>query len=702
VGDSCQMVAIARETWVRARVEHLRLTTLGTNSLGEDSSAPVGLAGWFRLSPHDLWAPSCSSMSHREPPMTYHLTERGGGNMSQGSLIGGARALPRAILAPLDASVWLIAILAATGLRYMDASKEPPWRAALLLGLGMAALFLLVAWALRLYSGRHRIGSSDETLLLGMIVVFVACVGTLAIDLPWPTRTVAISIPLLSGALAGAGILVTRILMRLAVERSIRPSSGARAIVVGAGDAGYSLVRDLLTNPASPYLPVAFVDDSAQKKHYRVGPVAVEGRVRELPELVRRFRAERILIAAPSAKTALYRQVLDLTADSKVKVKSLPTLDALMSESIGFTDLRDLDMTDLLGRNQVSTDLTQIAGYLTNRRVLVTGAGGSIGSELVRQIHRLGPARLGMLDRDESALHQLQLSLDGRGQLNTRDLILADIRDSAALDEVMGDFQPEVVFHAAALKHLPMLEMYPDEGWKSNVLGTQNVINACASVDVGVFVNISTDKAADPSSVLGRSKRLAEQLTAYAAESHDGQYVSVRFGNVLGSRGSVLTAFAEQIRAGGPVTVTDPEVTRYFMTISESVQLVLQAGALGESGEVMVLEMGTPVKIQEMAAQVIQLSGKDIQIVHTGLRAGEKVHEVLASEHEQLAPTKHPLIGQVQVPAVDPASLLAKDARLVVRGATVRSSSTKMPQRHSETSDIDLGVKAAEPSLTLE
>ena len=345
----------------------------------------------------------------------------------------------------------------------------------------------------------------------------------------------------------------------------------------------------------------------------------------------------------------MFRRINDELAGTAVRVKVLPPLGELIGESPGLRDLRDLDMDDILGRHQVQTDLTEVAAYLAGRRVLVTGAGGSIGSELCRQIHRLSPARLGMLDRDESALHALQLSIDGRGLLSTRDLILADIRDRTALAAVFAEFQPEVVFHAAALKHLSMLQMYPDEGVKTNVIGTQNVLAAAGTAGVSVFVNISTDKAADPTSVLGSTKRCAEQLTAQAALDYAGRYVSVRFGNVLGSRGSVLTAFTEQIRQGGPVTVTDPDVTRYFMTIPEAVQLVLQAGALGGDGEVMVLDMGTPVSIKSVAEQLIAMSGKRIAIEYTGLRPGEKLHEVLASAVEDLRPTAHPLISHVRV-----------------------------------------------------
>ena len=290
--------------------------------------------------------------------------------------------------------------------------------------------------------------------------------------------------------------------------------------------------------------------------------------------------------------------------------------------------------------------------------MLITGAGGSIGSELARQVHNFGPATLVMLDRDESALHSVQLAIYGHGLLDSPDTVLADIRDLDSLRKVFEEHRPEIVFHAAALKHLPMLERFPDEGWKTNVLGTLNLLRLSAEFDVEHFVNISTDKAADATSVLGATKRAAEQLTAWQAEQTGRPYISVRFGNVLGSRGSMLHTFNAQIAAGGPVTVTHPDVTRYFMTIPEACELVVQAGAVGRPGEVMVLEMGEPVKILDVARRMIALSGaRGVEIVFTGLRTGEKLHESLFSEDEGRAPTEHPMIRSVSVPPLDPAYL---------------------------------------------
>ena len=359
--------------------------------------------------------------------------------------------------------------------------------------------------------------------------------------------------------------------------------------------------------------------------------------------------------------------------DAELAVKVLPSTAELLRDHVGIRDLRDINLTDVLGRNQIDTDIAAIAGYLAGRRVLVTGAGGSIGSELCRQIHRFDPAELMMLDRDESALHALQLSIHGRALLDNDEMILCDIRDRKAIVDLFHARRPDVVFHAAALKHLPMLEQYPAEAVKTNVVGTLNVLDAAESLGVDVFVNISTDKAANPCSVLGYSKRIAERVTAERAGTGCGTYLSVRFGNVLGSRGSVLTSFARQIAAGGPVTVTDPEVTRYFMTIEEACQLVIQAAAIGHPGEVLVLDMGRPVRIADVAQQLIEQSGTPVPIVYTGLRAGEKMHEELFGDGEPCdRRPRHALVSHVPVPALSldrVASLPAEGDPAAVRAA---------------------------------
>jgi FlaA1/EpsC-like NDP-sugar epimerase len=341
-------------------------------------------------------------------------------------------------------------------------------------------------------------------------------------------------------------------------------------------------------------------------------------------------------------------------------------------------DIRPVTETDLLGRPPAAIDPEEISAYLTGRRVLVTGAGGSIGSELCRTIARFEPASLVMVDRDESGLHATQLSIDGRAMLDSRDLELADLRDRARVRQIFDDHRPEVVFHAAALKHLPLLEMYPEEAWKSNVVVTHDLLDLALEYGVDRFVNISTDKAADPTSVLGWTKRIGERLTADAAmRARAGQnYISVRFGNVLGSRGSVLTAFDSQVRSGGPITVTHPDVTRYFMTIEEAARLTVYAGAIGRPGEVLVLDMGDPVRILDVANRFAQRSDPPVDVVFTSLRHGEKIHEVLFAADERDRRPIHPLISHVDVPRLDWASCVdpgdVGDASVISRVAVER------------------------------
>ncbi|MFC7376086.1 polysaccharide biosynthesis protein [Brachybacterium sp. GCM10030268] len=314
-------------------------------------------------------------------------------------------------------------------------------------------------------------------------------------------------------------------------------------------------------------------------------------------------------------------------------------------------------LTALNGHTTMAPDLGPVRELVAGKRVLVTGAGGSIGSELCRQLRGLDPARLSLLDRDESALHELQMSMNGAALLDTPDTVLADIRDPRALDAVFAEHRPQLVVHAAALKHLPLLQRYPREAWMTNVHGTRNVLEAATRHGAERLVNISTDKAASPTSVLGRSKRVAEALTAHYAERTGLPFVSVRFGNVLGSRGSVVPTFVEQVRRGGPLTITHPEVSRFVMTIPQASSLVLSAVTVGAPGETLVLDMGRPVRMVDVATAIAELAGVECAIVYTGLRPGEKLHEELFSEYEQLDRTEHDGISRVRCASIDPATL---------------------------------------------
>jgi FlaA1/EpsC-like NDP-sugar epimerase len=379
------------------------------------------------------------------------------------------------------------------------------------------------------------------------------------------------------------------------------------------------------------------------------------------------------LIAVPTLTAARYlRSAISQRHRTLAAAGVEPTVNELLSGSALIKGVRDFRTTDLLGRLPVRTDVASIAGHFAGKRVLVTGAGGSIGSQLCRQLHKFGPAELIMLDRDESALHEVQLSLHGRALLDSDETVLADIRDERRIREVFERFRPQIVFHAAALKHLPLLERYPVEAVKSNILGTQTVLTCAAAFGAESFVNISTDKAADPVSVLGYSKRITERLTAHMAGTASGSYLSVRFGNVLGSRGSVLLALSAQVTAGGPLTVTHPEVTRYFMTADEAVQLVLQAAVVGSTGEVLILDMGEPVRIADIARRLSAYSARPVEIVYTGLRPGEKLAEDLLGPGEVGYRRHHPLVRHARVVPLDPRHL----ARLVLDGdeASLRKS----------------------------
>ncbi|HEV2068491.1 MAG TPA: nucleoside-diphosphate sugar epimerase/dehydratase, partial [Acidimicrobiales bacterium] len=439
---------------------------------------------------------------------------------------------------------------------------------------------------------------------------------------------------------------------RLLLEHDRRPTGEdcQRLLVFGAGEGAAQVVGAMLTDPTSPYLPVALLDDDPAKRKLRIKGVPVLGDRSAVEDVASASGAEALLIAIPTAGAEL---IADLTArgrEAGLPVTVLPSLSEMMGTDVGVADIRPVTEADLLGRHEVVIDLRTITGYLTGRRVLVTGAGGSIGSELCRQVFRLAPAELIMVDRDESALHGVQLSIEGRALLDSPDLVLLDIRDRPRLDQLFAERRPEVVFHAAALKHQPLLELHPAEAVKTNVWGTLSVLEAAAQAGVDRFVNISTDKAADPCSVLGYSKRVAERLTASVAAEAEGTYLSVRFGNVLGSRGSVLGTFQAQVAAGGPVTVTHPDVTRYFMTVEEAVQLVIQAGAIGHSGQALVLDMGDPVRIADVARRLADQAERTIDIVYTGLRPGEKLHEVLLGAGELDDRPDHPLVSHVEVP----------------------------------------------------
>lgn len=560
----------------------------------------------------------------------------------------------RAFWAILDSLFWVGAVLFTVWLRY-SFDNLVVFLDTTVLAAALAGLFHIVAGVLfGPYLAAHIRGSFEEVVAVARAAT-LAGVTLLSVAVMVDAARIPRSVPVLAGGLALTLMLAARYVVR-SYRARLRTNRGAetKVLVMGAGMTGRTLAHHLTTSD-SKYQAVAFVDDDRSKRRISHHGVRVRGGRQDIPRLAMTHGATELFIAIRSADSTLLREVRAIASEADLRVKVLPHVDHMLAGEPRATDLRDLDLGDLLGRRPVRLDEAAIADHLSGKIVLVTGAGGSIGAELCRQISRFTPARLVMVERDETALHSVQLSLTGAALLQSDDLVLADIRDSATIENVFAEIRPDIVFHAAALKHLPLLERHPREGWQTNVLGTLNVLRAAAATGVGTFVNISTDKAAHPTSVLGYTKRVAERLTASFAANEPGTYVSVRFGNVLGSRGSVIPAFTEQIRRGGPVTVTHPDVERYFMLIPEACQLVMQATVVGEDGNVMVLDMGQPVRIAEVARTLIDMSSSHhVGIVYTGLRPGEKLTEDLFTPGERTRTTTHPLVSAVGVPGIDP------------------------------------------------
>lgn len=519
----------------------------------------------------------------------------------------------------------------------------------------LAALIVLtwaVGWLVGLYRGRFVPGSVLESSVLTFVFSAVTVTVFLGHIVGGQYEGVPRSTSIVTGAFATLAALVLRSLVR---RKRLFGAGGTknaeRALVFGAGDGGSQLVRQLRRSEVSHFNPVGILDDDTGKRHMVIEGVRVHGGREILEELAQKTGASTLLLAVPSLPANELIEIRDRAEAAGLHVLVLPPLDSMMRGRVAADELREINVDDLLGRKPAQLNQTQIAEYLRGKRIMVTGAGGSIGSELCRQISRFRPAELMMLDRDESGLHSVQLSIQDQAMLDGDDTILASIRDRESIMSIFASRKPEIVFHAAALKHMPLLEHYPLEALKTNVLGTLNLLDAAEFHGVETFVNISTDKAANPSSVLGTSKRVGERLTAgKAVNNASTKFVSVRFGNVLGSRGSVLTVFEKQIKDGGPVTVTDPHVNRFFMTIPEACQLVLQAAAVGETGETLVLDMGDPIKIEDVARTLIEQSGKDIEIVYTGLRENEKLSEELFDDTEDpVFGLRHEALSEVKV-----------------------------------------------------
>ncbi len=473
-----------------------------------------------------------------------------------------------------------------------------------------------------------------------------------------------------------------------------KSASGLPTLVLGAGDAGRELVRALRAAPDYGLTAIGFLDDDRRLR--RVSGLPVLGRLDDLPAVAEATGAKAALVSIPSLPSARIAELIELAAGCGLAVRHLPSFLAAVERDMRISDLRGVRIDQMLGRDEVHVASTLARELIRDRRVLVTGAGGSIGSELCRQIKRFRPAALYLLDHDESNLHSLHLEIAGSGLLDSDEIIIADIRDRPRLAQIFGSTQPEIVFHAAAHKHLPLLERHPCEGVKTNVLGTHHLADLAVEHGTSRFVLISTDKAADPTSVLGATKRLAE-LVVQAAAGGPTAVAAVRFGNVLGSRGSLLTVLADQVAKDRTVTVTHPEVTRFFMTVEEAVGLVLEAVTMTEHAETFVLDMGEPVAIVDLVRKyTAAVNASDVQIRFTGLRQGEKLNEKVFSDSEERLPTSHPKIWATRARRVE--ADLTANLELLYAAAAANDNDATLALLHAILPDYQPAQRQQDPA----
>ncbi|WP_342508546.1 nucleoside-diphosphate sugar epimerase/dehydratase [Sporosarcina sp. FSL K6-2383] len=432
----------------------------------------------------------------------------------------------------------------------------------------------------------------------------------------------------------------SRFLLRLLKDQEsfTNPTEFKRVLIIGAGQAGTMLVRNLKQASNTELIPVAFVDDDFRKQQLKIMGITVQGTTKDIPRLVKLRGIDDIIIAIPSLGKLGIQSIYEQCAKTGAKVKIMPSIEDVMTGKVSVSDMREVDIEDLLGREEVELDLKAIADKLTGKTILVTGAGGSIGSEICRQVSEFRPKRLILLGHGESSIYNIDMELKRKVSSGIEIIpIIADVKDRKRIFDIVSEMSPDVIYHAAAHKHVPLMEAHPMEAVKNNIFGTKNVAEAADTFGVSHFVMVSTDKAVNPPNVMGATKRFAEMIVQNLAKNSETKFAAVRFGNVLGSRGSVVPLFKQQIARGGPVTVTDPEMTRYFMTIPEASRLVIQAGTLAAGGEIFVLDMGEPVKIVDLAKNLIKLSGyaeEEIGIEYSGIRPGEKLYEELLNENE--------------------------------------------------------------------
>ncbi len=531
-------------------------------------------------------------------------------------------------------------------------------------------LKLLVFWQFKLYRGMWRYTSISDLFNIIKAIFVSSSAITLIILFVYHFQGFSRGIFVIDALLTLIFISGIRLSIRILLQETSSPVNTfksyffknskegfKRILIIGAGNAGEMLVREMKQNPKMATYPIGFLDDDPQKRGRRIHNVPVLGKIGEVGRIVLKQDIQEIVIAIPSLTGKEMRKIVEQCKRAGVSCKTVPAVSDILNGKVHVSQIREIRIEDLLGREHIELNKEQIKSYLSNKKVLVTGAGGSIGSELCRQILKINPECLILYERVENELYRLEMELSESFPKAHYVSILGDILDLKRLEGVIQEYRPEIVFHAAAYKHVPMMENHPLEAIKNNILGTQHVAGASDKWGVEKFVMISTDKAVKPINVMGASKRIAELICQGLNQQQKTKYVVVRFGNVLNSAGSVIPLFKEQIGKGGPLTVTHPDATRYFMSIPEASQLVMQAGAMGRGGEIFVLDMGEPILITDLAMDMVRLMGlkigEDIDIVYSGLRPGEKIHEELVTDEEEVEPTGNEKIMMVKTPPFD-------------------------------------------------
>lgn len=529
----------------------------------------------------------------------------------------------------------------------------------------------------------------DMNAIIGAVTLSIAATFIVSMVL---NVKVPLSIYLITWMLDLGAIGLSRLAFKVNLDMITESKYGRKKVlIVGAGDGGAMLVREIEQNDEATVSVAGFIDDDVQKIGSRLSGFPIFGSVDDIGRVTRENDVDEIIIAMPSADGATIRRIVDICHLTGCEVKIMPGLYEMMDKPAGMKKVRDIRIEDLLRRDPIQLDFDKITNYIAGKTVLITGAGGSIGSELARQISRVGAREILLLGRGENSIYEIHQELKVKFPTQVYRTIIANITDKERMQEIFERYHPQVIFHAAAHKHVPLMEIQPDEAVRNNIFGTKNVAELADQYHSEIFVMISTDKAVNPTSVMGATKRSCELVLQEINQHSQTKFVTVRFGNVLGSRGSVVPLFEKQIAAGGPVTVTDPEMTRYFMTIPEAVQLVLQSGSQAEGGEVFLFDMGEPVKIKDMASDLIRLHGlrpgKDIKIIYTGLRPGEKLYEELLTSEEGTTSTKHKKIFKAKIQPIDEADLLSCLATLSKtqdRGEILRTLKHMIPTYESK------------------